>query len=188
MRKTVSIVPSSAQKCIDKVPPPLLLSVPRDNGLVARKTGCPLPLNLIIISSASLSHSPRGVSMKVQYHFFSDPGPRNDTLMFFGLLTDSPDRLSRRTPGRTPFHPKQTLCGVPFQRAHPLPATPFQCPRSRTATLGYGAAAPFLPLRWPDCTLSRLRAEEYDRPVKSIATREPTVLSRVSCRSFQPEF
>ena len=25
-----------------------------------------------------------------------------------------------------------------------------------------GAAAPFLPLRWPDCTLSRLRAEEYD--------------------------
>ena len=37
------------------------------------------------------------------------------------------------------------------------------------------AAAPFLPLRWPDCTLSRLRAEEYDPPVtQSIATREPS--------------
>ena len=40
---------------------------------------------------------------------------------------------------------------------------------------GRGAAAPFLPLRWPDCTLSRLRAEEYDRPVaQSIATPEPS--------------
>ena len=67
---------------------------------------------------------------------------------------------------RTPFHPKQTLfLGVTFLQAHPLPATPFQCPRSRTATLGEGAAATYLPLRWPDCTLSRLRAEEYDRPV-----------------------
>ena len=76
----------------------------------------------------------------------------------------------------------------------------------------------FLPSRWPDCTLSRLRAEENDRPVtQSIATpgavfvlktidtprsdagrplepwvchhtREPTVLSRVSCRPFHPEF
>ena len=33
----------------------------------------------------------------------------------------------------------------------------------------------FLPLRWPDCTLSRLRAEEYDRLVtQSIATPEPS--------------
>ena len=29
----------------------------------------------------------------------------------------------------------------------------------------FSVSAPFLPLRWPDCTLSRLRAEEYDRPV-----------------------
>ena len=71
--------------------------------------------------------------------------PGTHALVFFGLLTGSPDRLSRRTPKRTPFHPKQTLCGVTFQRARPLPATPFQCPRSRTATLGWGAAAPFLP-------------------------------------------
>ena len=64
--------------------------------------------------------------------------PGTHALVFFGLLTGSPDRLSRRTPGRTPFHPKQTLCEVTFQRARPLPATPFQCPRSRTATLGQG--------------------------------------------------
>ena len=37
-----------------------------------------------------------------------------------------------------------------------------------------GAAVHFPPFRWPDCTLSRLRAEEYDRPVtQSIATPEP---------------
>ena len=36
-----------------------------------------------------------------------------------------------------PFHPKQTLCGVTFQRAHPLPATPFQCPRSRYCHADY---------------------------------------------------
>ena len=96
-------------------------------------------------------------------------------LVIFGLLTGSPVRLSRRTPRRSPFHPMQTLCGVTFQRAHPLPATPSQCPRSRTAMLGWGAAAPFLSLCWPDCTSSRLRAEEYDRPVtQSIATPEPS--------------
>ena len=97
------------------------------------------------------------------------------TLMIFGLLTGSPHRLSRCTPGRSPFHPKQTLCGVTFQRAHPLTTTPCQCPRSRTATLRHGAAAPFLPLRWPDCTLNRLCAEEHDRPVtQSTATPEPS--------------
>ena len=35
----------------------------RNNGLVARKTGCPLSPNLIIINSATLPHSPRGLSM-----------------------------------------------------------------------------------------------------------------------------
>ena len=75
--KTVSIVSPSAQKYIGNFPPPLLLSVPRDNGLVARKTGCPLSPNLIIIDSATLSHSPCGLSVSVEYHFFSDPGPRN---------------------------------------------------------------------------------------------------------------
>ena len=87
-----------------------------------------------------------------------------DALVFFGLLPALTVRFLRRTPGRTPFHPKQTLfLGVTFLRAHPLPATPFQCPRSRTAALGEGAAATYLPLRWPDCTSSRLRAEEFSR-------------------------
>ena len=66
------------QKCIDIFPPPLLLSVPWDNGLVARKTGFPLSLNLIIINSAMLSLSPCGLSIQVEYHFISDPGPRKD--------------------------------------------------------------------------------------------------------------
>ena len=78
MRKTVSIVLPSAHKCIDKFPPPLLLSTPLDNGLVDRNTGCLLSANLIIINSATLSHSPPGHSLQVEYHFVSDPGPRND--------------------------------------------------------------------------------------------------------------
>ena len=89
-------------------------------------------------------------------------------LVIFGLLTGSPDRLSRCTPGKG-------LSTHSSQRAHPLPATPCQCPRSRTATLGWRTTATYLPLRWPDCTLSRLRAEEYDRPVtQSIVTPEPS--------------
>ena len=59
-----SIVSPSAQKCIDNILPLLLLSVRRDNGLVARKIGCPLSPNLIIIDSATLSHSPWGLSIK----------------------------------------------------------------------------------------------------------------------------
>ena len=52
--------------------------MPRENGLVDRKTGCPLSPNLIIISSATRSHFPPGLSLYVEYHFVSDPGPRND--------------------------------------------------------------------------------------------------------------
>ena len=60
------------------VEPPLLLSTPLDNGLVDRKSGCPLPANVNIICSAILSHYPCGLSSLIEYHFFSDPGPRND--------------------------------------------------------------------------------------------------------------
>ena len=42
------------------------------------KTGCPLSPNLIIINAATLSHSPCGLSLSVEYHFVSDPGSRND--------------------------------------------------------------------------------------------------------------
>ena len=88
MRKTVSIVSPSAQKCVDNFPPPLLLSVARANGLVARKTGCPFSPNVIIINSASRSHFPPGLSLLVEYHFFSDPSPRNDHLPGGNLLAD----------------------------------------------------------------------------------------------------
>ena len=72
---TLVIVSPSAQKCIDNFPPPLLSTVPRENGLVARKTGCPLCPDLISINSAT---SPCGLSLLVEYHFVSDPSPRND--------------------------------------------------------------------------------------------------------------
>ena len=76
--------------------------------------------------------------------------------------------VTRRTQGRSPFHPNQASSRS-LQRTHPLPATPFQCPRSRTATLELGSRGSYLPLR------SRLRAEEYDRPLtQSIATAEPS--------------
>ena len=65
-------------KWIDICPPPLLLSTPLDNGLVARKTGCPLSASVTIIFSAILSHSPCGLSSLIEYHFFSEPGPIND--------------------------------------------------------------------------------------------------------------
>ena len=81
VRKTVSIVSPSAQMCIDNFAPPLLLSVPRDSGLAARKTGCPLSPNLIIIDSATLHHFPCGLSLLVEYHFVSDPGPKNDQVL-----------------------------------------------------------------------------------------------------------
>ena len=84
--KTVSIVPSSAQKCIDNFLPPLLLSTPREYGLVDRKTGCLLSPNFNIIFSAILSHSPRGLLSWAEYHFFSDPSRRNDHLPGENLL------------------------------------------------------------------------------------------------------
>ena len=63
---------------VDKFPPPLLLSVPRDNGIVARKNGCRIAPDLIIINSATRSHFPPGLSLSVEYHFVSDPSPNND--------------------------------------------------------------------------------------------------------------
>ena len=50
--KIVSIVAWSAQWCIDRFPCPLLLSLPLDNGVVARKIGHPLSANSTSILSA----------------------------------------------------------------------------------------------------------------------------------------
>ena len=49
---------SSAAKCIDSCPCPLLFRIPLDNGVVARKVGCPLSANSNYISSAILSQAP----------------------------------------------------------------------------------------------------------------------------------
>ena len=48
------------------------MGVPLNQRLVARKTGCPLSENLIIISSVTLSYSPCGLSSLIEDHFFSD--------------------------------------------------------------------------------------------------------------------
>ena len=58
---------------------------------MARKTGCPLFLNLIIVKTATLSHSPRGLSLQVEYHFVSDASPRNDQRPagFFFAISDT---------------------------------------------------------------------------------------------------
>ena len=93
MRISVSIVSPSTQKCADNFPPPLLLSVPRDNGLVARKTGCPLSPNFSIIDSATLSHSPCGLSLLVEYYFVSDPSPRNDQCPTGNLFANKDTRV-----------------------------------------------------------------------------------------------
>ena len=105
-RKTVSIVLPSAQKCKDNFPPPLLLSVPRENGLVARKTGCLLSPNLIIINSATRSHFPPGLSLLVEYHFVSDPGPRNDQRLAGNLFAnrDTSVELAIHSVSLSSFH------------------------------------------------------------------------------------
>ena len=68
----------SPRKWKDSFPPPLLRKVPRSKALVPRNTGCPLSLKLSNMCSATSSHSPFGLYVFDPYHFFSDPGPRND--------------------------------------------------------------------------------------------------------------
>ena len=104
--------------------------------------------------------------------------------------------VSRRTQGRSPVHP----CAIFCDQLH----GPIRFPQHLCSVHDHGRQRSD---RGPDCTLSRLRAEEYDWPMtQSIATpetssrtihpgpplepgvcqhtREPTVLSRVSCRPF----
>ena len=67
------------------------------------------------------------------FHYQQSPSLLCSRLCSSGSSPALTVRLSRRTPG--PFHPRVVL-PRPASRTHPLPATPFQCPRSRTATLG----------------------------------------------------
>ena len=78
VRRINSTVSSLPLNWIDFFPFPLLFNSPLSTALVARNTGCPLSAKLSIMPSAVLSHSPSGLWGWVPYHFFSDPGPRND--------------------------------------------------------------------------------------------------------------
>ena len=163
-------------------------SLSLDNGLVDRNTGCPLSLNLIIISSGNSVTFSLWIVFVIRIPLLvwsrSEEWPLSwweslrieRTLVFFGLLTGSPDLLSRRTPGRTPFHP----CAHCWPRDCALHG-PIRFPQHLFSVHDHGRQRsdrgpqhPFLPLRWPDSTSSRLRTEEHDEPVtQSIATPEP---------------
>ena len=99
VRRTTSAVSSSPQQCIDNALFPLLFSFPRSKALDPRKTGRPLSMKLIInVLSDTVSHFPFGLYVWVPYHFFSDPGPRNDQCPCANLLAYSGTiRESRNT-------------------------------------------------------------------------------------------
>ena len=65
-----------ATVAIDFFPFSFLLNSPLSMAPVARNIGWPLSVKLSIMCSATLSQSPSG--LQVPYHFFSDPGPRNE--------------------------------------------------------------------------------------------------------------
>ena len=87
-----------------------------------------------------------------------------------------------------------------FWRAHQLPASPFQCPRSRAATLEVGRVFPSLNIEPSPLAGVRPASDPVDSDpgarfpwsppriepklarVLDVHTREPVVLSRVSCR------
>ena len=134
-------------------------------------------------------------------------------LMFFA----APHRLTRpgfrgAPRGRTPFHPKGVISTGP----HPLPANTFSV-TTVTDSHTRARGPQHLSCVGLTCTLSRLRAErsttgrwpsrwrprsrlrgtiptldrDAGRPLEPWVchhTREPTVLSRVSCRSFHLKF
>ena len=78
MRKIVSIVSSSAAKCIVSFPCPLLLSLHQDYGVGPHEFGQPLSADSISISSAIRFQAPCGLLSSIEDHFFSEPGPIND--------------------------------------------------------------------------------------------------------------
>ena len=104
-------------------------------------------------------------------------GEMNFSLVFFGLLTGSHRAAFEAHPGANTF-PPITHC---WPRDNALrgpirfPQHLFSVHDHGRQRSGRGPQHAFLPLRWPDCTLSRLRAEEYDWLVtQSIATPEPS--------------
>ena len=89
----------------------------------------------------------------------------------------APHRLSPSGLGEHLFHPKQTLSSMVSHLFGPI-----RFPQHLFSVHDHGRqrserrSQPLsLPLRWPDWTSGRLRAEEYGRPVtQSIATPEPS--------------
>ena len=63
----------------------------------------------------------------------------------YDLRAPRPHRRHRfeTHPGTITFSPEASSSSSHFQLAHPLPATPFQCPRSRTASLELGSRSTF---------------------------------------------
>ena len=82
--------------------------------------------------------------------------------------------VTRRTQGRSPFRIEADFL-VESLSTGPSASRTLSV---STITDGYaraGSRSSYLPSRRPDCTSSRLRAEEYDRSVtQSIATPEPS--------------
>ena len=92
---------------------------------------------------------------------------RDSPLVIFGPLAPRGDHLSTRV-----------RFVAMAARVYTGPSASRNTFSVSTITDGYARAGSYsscLPLSRPDCTLSRLRAEEYDRPVtQSIATPEPS--------------
>ena len=143
-------------------------------------------MKLGLLSSRCFIFKVRMVNFRaVRLKLVSEVHEYHSPLVIFGLLTSAPVRW-RRTQGRSPFHPKRAslpeLCYV--QRAHPLPANTFSVP---TITDGHARAwwpqhLLTLGLGCPVLTVGRAAARQSLGCVTG--TREPTVLSRVSCRPF----
>ena len=80
-----------------------------------------------------------------------------------------PPQIVFPTRGTTTFPPEASSTNPPASRKHLLSAHDHGQLRSDDTEL-----SAYAHLRGPDCTLGRLRAEEYDRPLtQSIATPEP---------------
>ena len=101
-------------------------------------------------------------------------------LVIFGLLSGSPVR-SRRTQERSPVHPSSILTLVSALLTGPSASLKhlFSVRDHGRQRSDRGPQHTYLTLRWPDCTLSRFRAEECDRPVtQSIATHRSRLRGR----------
>ena len=73
-------------------------------------------------------------------HFVTDWASLLTALVIIGLLTGSLARFWGAPWGDPPFHPPGHWPGLTNNGPKRFPQTPFQCPRSRTATLEPGGA------------------------------------------------